>query len=164
MTGEVQCSLPSNVSSVTAVCFSGLRVYAATGNTDSMLQTYNTASGEYLSEFDVNNGPITVLTYTPNAKTILCGTVSGIVHVYDVRENYVKTKLRVDEGYHISSIALSPVSKEVIVGSGSGALCIYNYINNQLIYNFPSLNAVVTTIAIGQSSLEQCVFVCTLPK
>ena len=122
--GQRLLTLVGHAGAVNAVAFSPNGQMLVSGSTDKSVKVWDASGGQLLRTLSSGSGVVTSVAFTPNGKRIVSGTFDRSVNVWDSNSGQLLLSARADTGGSwnkvpsVSSIAISPDSTRVAVGSG----------------------------------------------
>lgn len=143
-TGACVSTLPVHSDPVTAVCFNRDGTCLVSASHDGLIRIWDVATGECLKTiFASGNPPVSHVTYSPNGKYILAGTLDSKLRLWPVSKRgsnkctktYETPELHVNTKYCVVSQFLTsrPDRQCIVTGSETGKLILYD-INSRKVH------------------------------
>jgi len=156
--GQHLHTLVGHAGAVNAVAFSPNGQTLVSGSTDRSVKLWDTSGGQLLRTLPSGSGGVvTSVAFTPNGKRIVADTVEGSVNVWDSNSSQLLLSARADMSGawnkvpSVSSIAISPDSTRVAVGSGDWSVILRSLETGEQLVPFRGRNSehddVVTSVA-----------------
>jgi len=124
---------------------------AASSSLDSTIRFWDVASGKEVKKIDAGPVESWTVAFSPDGKSIISGTSSGCVNMWDVESGKKTLTLTKSRGAFAMSVAHSPNRRFIASGHADGAVCVTND-KEELVHKFTDHQMPVRTVAFSSDS------------
>lgn len=137
--GECVSTLPAHSDPVTAVSFNRDGTCVCSASHDGLIRIWDVATGECLKTiYAAKNPPVSHITYSPNGKYVLAGTLDSMLRLWPVNRigSSKCAKTYQSELHHVNNkysvVSTFTYDGNIVTGSETGKICLYDLQSRQI--------------------------------
>ena len=135
--GDCVSTLPAHSDPVTAVSFNRDGTCVSSASHDGLVRIWDVATGECLKTiYAAGNPPVSAVTYSPNGKYLLAGTLDSTLRLWPVTQTGSHQCAKTYHGHHVNTkysvvAGFTANGQSVVTGSETGQVVLYDLQSRQ---------------------------------